>query len=127
MSLNTSSLSLVDRTVCEYTTWQWRGTLHNETGAAIPLASLTAVTLTITDCRTGTRLVDGANIRNTGRGAIDADSGQLTLTLLPADNRIVTPSLAEERHRLTIEFTWNSGASRAWHVIELVILNHPDY
>jgi hypothetical protein len=125
MSLNTSTLSVADRTVRERGTWRWSGTLHDEAGNPIARGSLQSVVLTITDARTGTKIVDAANINNTGRASIGETDGSIVLTLLSADNRLVDDRQPEERHYVTIDFSWNSGEGRWWHVIELVVQNHP--
>lgn len=125
MSLNTSTLSTAERTVRERNTFRWRGTLHDEDGAPIARGSLQSCTLTITDARTGTKIVDGANVLNQGRATIGETDGQMVLTLTSADNRMIDDRQDSELHVVTIDFSWNSGEGRAWHVIELTVTNHP--
>jgi hypothetical protein len=123
--LNTSTLSRADRTVRERSTWRWRATLHDEDGNAIARGSLQSVRLSITDARTGHKIVDNESILNTGRATIGETNGLIVLTLTSADNAMVDDRREEESHYVTVDFSWNSGAGRHWHCIELYVQNHP--
>lgn len=124
-SLNTSALSTADRTIRERTTWRWQGTLLDEDGVAIPAAQLFAVTLTITDAISGTKLVDARDVKNANGGTITA-GGVMTLQVYPTDNRMVNQRLDLETHRATITYSWDGGDNAHWHCIELLVQNHPD-
>ena len=124
-SLNTSSLSQAQRTVYERSTFKWSGTLTDQDGAAIAAADMTTVTCSVTDAKTGTKLVDGRNILNANNGTLSSGGAQ-TVILTGDDNRLVgVPAGAVEIHWLTIDYTWLAGARRRWHVVELHVVNHP--
>ena len=124
-SLNTSALSEADRTVYERSTWQWTGTLRDQDGAAIGSADMTSVTCTVADVISGTKLVDGRDVKNANSGTLSA-GGVQTVLLAGADNKVVDHRLDVETHRVTLDYTWAAGARRHWHVIEVLVVNHPD-
>lgn len=101
-------------------------TLVDETGAAVPLAAISAATLTIY-ARDEASLpiinaVDHVDVKNVGRGTIHATSGLLTLTLLSADNSIQNTAIDLEWHRLLIEITY-SGTKQLKYEIEVPVRN----
>lgn len=99
--------------VAEQTTLRFTATLIDETGAAIPSAGLSALTLTLYNRDSTTKEilngVDDVNILNTGRGTVHATSGLLTIVLLPADNAIIDDTVDLEWHRALIEGTYSGG------------------
>lgn len=111
---------VVEIYIPEGSTWLYQGVLRDETGAAIAAASLTTLTLTIYATGPGKPLVnavDGTNILNTGRGAVDAN-GNLSITFLPADQALVIWNGANpEEHIAEVEWTWSAGAKAGKHEI----------
>lgn len=90
---------------------------------AFVLANLFAMTLTLQlDDGTIINAVDGVNIKNTGRGTIDA-AGNLLIRLVPADNPIVDDTLIEELHVAFVHFEWNGGSSKSWQEIAFNVRN----
>jgi len=98
--------------IAEQTTVRITGTLVDETGAAVPSAALTTLTLTIYARDHATQAivnsVDDVNILNSGRGTVHATSGLLTLLLDPADQTIIDATLDQEWHRALIEGTYSA-------------------
>lgn len=89
------------------------GTLTDETGAAVALASLSTLTLTLYD-RASDAIINSRNaqsIKNVNGGTFHATSGAFTLTLSAADNVIVTPRAPGtfETHLGLIQATWSAG------------------
>ena len=99
--------------VAEKTTLRITATLVDEAGAAVPSASVSALTLTLynRDSATNEILngVTAVNMLNTGRGTLHATSGLLTITLEPADNAIIDNTSDLEWHRALIEGTYSGG------------------
>lgn len=90
------------------------GTLTDEAGDAVPLASLSTLTLTLYDRATDTIINSrtAQSILNTNGGTFAATSGAFTLTLSSNDNPIVTSALAAgrtETHIGLVEATWAGG------------------
>lgn len=113
--------------VAEKTTVQITATLVDETGAAIPLAGLSSLTLTLYN-RDSTaqeiiNSVSAVNILNNGRGTVHATSGLLTLTLLPADNAIIDTAKASEWHRALIEGTYAGGVKAMKYEVDVQVRN----
>ena len=111
--------------VAESTTCRITGALVDETGAALGSSSLTTLTLTLyalTDKLPIINAVDGVNILDTGRGAIDA-GGNLTLTLTPADGAIQATGSPSEIHRALLKWTWLAGAKAGAHEIDFRVRN----
>ena len=108
--------------VKEDSTFQITGIFKDEGGVAIPAADLNTAKMWLYDHLGAViNLRTAVDIKNAGPGAIDA-SGNLTLTLTPADNPIVgTGTEIVERHLLIIEWTWNAGAKKSHENIILVL------
>lgn len=91
----------------EKSTLRIAATLLDETGAPVPLAALSTLTLTIYARDESTQpIINGVsavNIKNTGRGVIGATDGSLVLTLQPDDNGLANSANDLEWHRLLIE------------------------
>ncbi len=89
-------------------------TIVDETGTAIPSTTLATLVLTLYDRETGTIInsVSQTNILNTGRGTVSA-TGELTITLTPADNALVTSAKAREQHVMLVEWTYPAGGAKA--------------
>lgn len=111
----------------EQSTIQILATLVDETGAAVPLAGLSALTLTLYNRDSATQelinSVNAVNILNTGRGVLHSTSGLLTITLLPADNAIIDGSQDLEWHRALIQATYGGGAKAMRYEIDFQVRN----
>ncbi len=103
------------------------GTFRTETGVAIPLATLTTVTLTLVDRNTGTVINsrDAQNVKNANGCTIDA-AGNLTLTLTPSDNPVLGTlnDGAEEVHIGTLQWTWSAGAKERTQEFEVRVIEN---
>ena len=111
-------------TVAEQTTRRYTATIQDETGAAIPAASLTTLKLTLYDRATGAVINtrDDQNVLNANDVTVDGN-GLLTWTMKPADNPILNDALAQEHHVALFEFTYASGAKRGQHEVDFVVRN----
>lgn len=86
------------------------GTLLDENNDPVPLASLTALTVTLYDQSTKT-VINGRStqdIKGTNGGTVDAN-GLLTLVLSPLDTIVITSSVEKEKHVALIRWTYNAG------------------
>ena len=87
-------------------------TLFDELGAGIPLASMNALTVTVTERQEG-GYVNGRNatsILNANGGAFDASGGTGYWLMTPTDNTIVnggTQYGEEEIHDILFQFTYS--------------------
>ncbi len=94
-------------------------TLKDNTGAAVPLSSISLATLTLYDMGTyvpGSSPVvgilnerDAQDVKNTNDVTVHATSGLVTWVMQPADNVIVTPRRQVERHRAEFRFVLSNG------------------
>lgn len=113
--------------VAEKTTLRFTATLVDETGAAIPSAGVSALTLTLYTRDSATKeiinSVTAVNILNTGRGTLHATSGLLTIVLEPNDNAIIDSASDLEWHRALIEGTYAAGAKAVKHEIDFQVRN----
>lgn len=113
--------------VAEKTTLRFTSTLVDETGTVVPLAGVSALTLTLYNRDSTTKeiinTVSAVNILNTGRGTLHATTGLLTVTLDPADNAIVNTANDLEWHRALIEGTYAGGAKAFKHEIDWQVRN----
>lgn len=108
--------------VKEDSTYRITAVLKDEAGVAIPQADLTTVKMwlkhsdgTVINSRSD------VDINNTGPATIDS-SGNLVLVLTPDDNPFLGSGVVET-HILTIEWTWNAGASKSHAEIHLKVEN----
>lgn len=85
-------------------------TFRDETGAALPAASLASVTLTLYDRDTQAIINSRSNqsILNANGGTVDAN-GLLTLTLATADNPILDDTKKVEQHVALVRWTYGIG------------------
>lgn len=113
--------------VAEKTTLRFTATLVDETGAAIPSAGVSALTLTLYTRDSAAKeilnSVTAVNILNTGRGTLHATSGLLTIVLEPLDNAIIDSANDLEWHRALIEGTYAAGAKAFKHEIDFQVRN----
>jgi hypothetical protein len=60
-------------------------------------------------------------------GVAVGSTGNVTWTITPADNAIVTTfdPRYPERHRAVFDFEWASGAKRWWNSVDLVVTREP--
>ena len=87
-------------------------------GDPVPLASLTALTITLKDVETGgvinTRTAQ--SVKNANNGTYHATSGLFTMAFQALDNIIVDPLIRTEIHLATFLATW-SGGQHQWDVV----------
>jgi hypothetical protein len=109
--------------VMEKKTARYTGIMKDETGAVIPAAALSALTLTIyCDNAAQTVILAPTNILNADRGTLDG-SGNLAITLREdpsPDNALVDSALDAERHVLFIEWTKTNGRKGGHEVVYTV-------
>lgn len=104
----------------EAVTARYEAVLKDETGAPIPAASLTTLTLTLYRKTTGVIINgrDSQNILNANGVTIDV-FGTLVWTLTPADNAVVTTPAASEIHVALFKWTYAAGNKAGNHEIWL--------
>lgn len=99
--------------------------ITNELGVGLAPGDLDTLTLTIYEeiSLAIVNSVNGTNIKNTGRGALDAQ-GNLTITWLPADLTCLT-TMGREVHVNLIQWTYPSGtgAKAGRHEARMTVLN----
>ncbi len=90
----------------ERSTSKITATLEDSDGTAIAQSSLTTLTLTLYDEFSGTIInsKDGANVLT----SLD-ESGNLSLTLVPADMQIINTTRADEMHIALMRWTYPSS------------------
>lgn len=101
-----------------------RGTIRDAAGTALPGSAIGALTLTLYELRTGSILNsrNAVSIKNANGGTIDSN-GDLTLTLSPADNAMLTQAVAHETHVALIRWTYNGGADAGWAQVDFRVHN----
>lgn len=113
--------------VAEKTTLRFTSTLVDETGTVVPLAGVSALTLTLYNRDSTTKeIINGVsavNILNSGRGTLHATTGLLTVTLEPNDNAIIDSASDLEWHRALIEGTYAGGAKAFKQEIDWPVRN----
>jgi len=100
--------------VLEKTTQLFTGNFVDETGVAIPAASLSTLTLTLYDVVSGTK-INSRNVQNVlnANNVTVSSSGGLTWTMQPADNPIISTALPNELHVALWEWTYGAGGTKA--------------
>ncbi len=96
----------------------------DEAGSPLGSSALTTLKLTLYNLASGAIInsVNEVSILNAGRGTVDV-SGNLVLTLLPADGVIVDDTLKFERHLALIEWTYAGGTKSGSKEIEFKVRN----
>ena len=122
------ALTVDERKINELTSFQYTGTLKDETDTVIPLADLTTLTLTIYNLATLAVINSRSHqdIKNTNGGTFHATSGLLTMVFAPDDSPIIDGDLdfgEWEEHVALFEWTWDSGAKGGNHQITLYVVN----
>lgn len=122
--LSTSWRTVLTKAVAEQTSATITGTLTSDTGAAIPAADLTTLTVTRYEKVSGTILNarSGQNILNANGGTVNA-AGLLTLQLDPLDHVLQSQGAIREIHVTLIEATWNAGTKTGRFEIEYPVVN----
>ena len=109
MALTKEQATILEKTMPVYTV-----TLLDETDAAVPLTSISAITLTLYDRHTGGTINSRSaqNIKNANNVTIHATSGLLTWSMQEADNAIqdsTLPAEIEEEHIALFQWTLSDG------------------
>jgi len=117
------AISDAQRIIDEGNTFTYTATLLNAAGTAIPLSSISTITLTQFVAGTGTIVNnrDGQNVLNTANVTIHATSGLLTWLGQPDDSAIVGTGRAPgilEQHYALFKVTYVVGSDTKY-------LNHP--
>ena len=88
------------------------GTLKDELGVPVPLASIGTAQVWLDNEATGATINSRSaqSVKNVNGGTIHATSGAFTLALGPLDNPIVNSALRKERHLVTLKFSYNGGS-----------------
>lgn len=108
------AVRIADLTVGERNSAYIRGIILDEAGETVPLASVSAFTLSIfnDDVEPVGLIVTDRNILNANGGTYHETSGFFTVTLAAADNPIVSGTLARgetEQHTAQLKLTWAGG------------------
>jgi len=112
----------------ELTTAKYTANLVDSDGAAIALADITTLTLTLYDV--GTVEETGAGIINSRdsqdvlnkEGVTVSAAGALTWIMSPADNPIVTDTNRGEKHIALFTWTYSSGRTGR-HEVAIIVQN----
>jgi len=114
--------------VAESSSAQIVADIVDETGAAVLLANINTMTLTLylVGAETIINTKNDTNILNINGGVI-ADGGTplkttLTLTLAPADNAMIGTG-PDEKHLALIEWTYSAGTKGGWHEVVYTVVN----
>lgn len=114
-----ATFSLNERITARYT-----ATVKDETGIAIPAASLTTLTLTLYNRADGS-IINSRNaqdVLNANNVTVDS-AGLITWTMQPADNPIVDDTREIERHVALWVWTYSSGTKTGRHETEFDVEN----
>ena len=108
----------------ELNSWAFTADLTKDDGTPLGPAALDTLTLTLYDVATDLIIngVDHVDIKNTGRGALDA-AGHLVVSFTSADNAIVSTENLKEKHKALIIGTWNGGDGYTSQEITFTVLN----
>lgn len=115
----------LEKDIAEGTTAQITATIEDESGTAIPAASLTTMILTLYLKDTPATTINSRsdqNVLNANNVVIDS-SGNLTWTMQPADNAISDTNKTVEHHIALFEWTWSSGTKAGKYEIEIRVTN----
>ena len=120
----------------EKSTSVYSATFKDETGAVVGggVNGMSSITATLYSLDSPTLVVITGGLHSltsdvpkdvfgVNNGTYDTNTGVFELTLQAADNQVLNPALSRERHRLLIEYAWNSSAKTANHVVDIVIIN----
>lgn len=110
--------------VLEKTTAYYSGTLTDESGAALPAASLATLALSYYDVASGTTINsrNAQNALNTNGVTVDS-SGLLTWRLDPADTAILGTGRVEV-HEALFTWTWGTNPTKTGrHLVQIAVQN----
>jgi hypothetical protein len=111
--------------VAERTSCLYSATLQDAAGAAIPLASVSAITLTLRDVESDT-LVNGRDAQDVLKangGTLHNTSGAFTMLFDPDDTAAVG---SERRQKRIATFGVVYTAGELWHELEFTVKNLAD-
>lgn len=108
----------------ELKTFRIAGVLKDETGAAVPAASLSTLKLTLFNAVDGAIInaVAAVNILNADRGTVDVN-GNMICTLAPTDSPILGAGANEEKHVAFFEWTYAGGSKAGGVECEFLVCN----
>ena len=114
------------------TSAKYTATLKDEDGTVIPRSDIADIKVTLynLDDSTGSiinsrddQTVFDSGGSETNGGTLHATSGLFTLNLTSSDNVMVDSTQSHERHRMVINFTWDSPVKTGRHVVDFVVRN----
>ena len=118
---------MLTKSVNEKSSLIYTATLKDEDGVVIPLADITALTLSLYSlddpARAAINSRSSQSILNVNGGTMHATSGLLTIILGPLDNVIVDSTLGQERHLAEVRWTFNGGNSVGSTTFMIVVSN----
>jgi len=99
----------------------FKAVLKDDATSAIPGTSITSLTYTIRDRRTGS-IVNGRNNTALSPASTYVDSnGNLNISLTDVDNDFVTAGQVKETHRIIVKYTYTGGLKGVlWEDYEVV-------
>ena len=107
----------------ENATSEYTATLKDKSGAVIPAADITALTLTLYLQSNSATLInsrDAQNVLNTNNVTVSS-SGVLVWSMQKADNEVVDQDLDKELHIGLFQYSWNSGAENDHHTVRIMV------
>ncbi len=103
------------------TTGKFTGTLRDEAGTAIPLSSVSALTVTLTDAASGAT-VNSRNAQNAlNANGVELDSaGTLTWSIAAADTTLLSSTRDVEEHVCVFSWAYGAKVGKAEHRLRCV-------
>ena len=98
-------------------TGKYTGTLKDADGVVIPLTSISALTLTLTDAATGTAIRSSQDVLNAHNVTVHATTGAVAWSIQAADTALVTSGAASEEHVAEFTCTFSGGVLKFEHRI----------
>lgn len=120
---STSTRYTHDEEVGESVGWEYHGTLNQENGTPIPVASFSSMTIEIYALDSARTTIQAeTSILNVGRGVLDP-AGLLTITFLHTDSAMVNPAKPRERHLALVKGDYSSPVRKYKREIEWTVKN----
>lgn len=111
--------------VPELSTCLVSGQLVDDAGAGVGGAQLTTLTMTLWALTPGKPIINSntsRDIKNVNQGTVDG-SGNVAITLAPADNAIQVAGSEREVHRMLLTWTYLSGTKTGRFVIDFDVFH----
>lgn len=105
----------------------YSSTLKDASGVVIPLADITALTLSLYSLddpdRAAINSRSAQSVLNENGGTYHATSGELSIVLSPLDNVMVDQTRAQERHIGEVRWFYNGGNASGSTVFMVIVNN----